>query len=158
MMLINFIKNMHFLKKVLIFGSIVLAGCVSSGVTEDAAVTAVTIRGGEEFELAFGQSGRIAGTDLEVVFEDVFHDSRCPSDVQCVTAGNVRVVLLLRSGETELERLRLGYGGAEDSVGKSFSGAYSKYIFQISDVYPYPVSTREIPKEDYGLVMVMLER
>ena len=55
---------------------------------------------GRDFALAPGQSARIAVFDRTVAFEAVLEDSRCPSGVTCVWAGNARVRLrLTRSGQ-----------------------------------------------------------
>ncbi len=48
---------------------------------------------GEEFSLSVGQGVRVAGTALSVDFVGVSEDSRCPSDVDCVWAGNGAVVV-----------------------------------------------------------------
>ena len=47
----------------------------------------------QEFELAIGESARVAGTGQVVRFEAVPSDSRCPTDVTCVWAGNALVLV-----------------------------------------------------------------
>ena len=48
---------------------------------------------GQEFVLAVGGSAKIAGVELSVEFLEVVEDSRCPSSVQCVWAGNGAIVV-----------------------------------------------------------------
>lgn len=54
---------------------------------------------GEELTLAAGQTATIDGGALSVRFVGVPHDSRCPIDVECITAGNAVVRLRLANGE-----------------------------------------------------------
>jgi hypothetical protein len=50
------------------------------------------------FELRVGAAARVEGSDVEVVFEGVPKDSRCPPGVQCITAGDATVVLRVTGG------------------------------------------------------------
>ena len=59
---------------------------------------------GEDVTLAIGQRAVIDGGALEVRFDGVPEDSRCPVDVQCITAGNA------------VARLRLAAGGDAQTV------------------------------------------
>lgn len=51
---------------------------------------------GQEFTLRTAESVRITGTDLLVTFDRVTEDSRCPTNVNCVWAGNAVVRLATR--------------------------------------------------------------
>ena len=70
------------MRRLSLFVALCAAGC-SRGPTE------VSLN--QEFELAVGQSVRVAGTGELVSFESVPSDSRCPTDVTCVWAGNALV-------------------------------------------------------------------
>ena len=59
----------------------------------------IQVQTNREFEIAVGQEARLQGTDIVLRFGGVANDSRCPSDVQCVWAGNAVVGLSLRQGE-----------------------------------------------------------
>ncbi len=50
--------------------------------------------------LAIGASDEVAGIQLKVV--SLVEDSRCPSDVQCIQAGTVRVKVLVSGSEYTL--------------------------------------------------------
>ena len=50
----------------------------------------------EEFELSLGDTALLADTDIEITFSVVTGDSRCPSDVVCITAGQATILLLIR--------------------------------------------------------------
>lgn len=55
----------------------------------------------QEFEITPGATVRVAGTSQTVTFESVTEDSRCPTDVTCVWAGNARVRLRVRSADRD---------------------------------------------------------
>ena len=59
----------------------------------------IQVQTNREFEIAVGQEVRVQGTPIVLRFGGVANDSRCPSDVQCVWAGNAVVGLSLRQGE-----------------------------------------------------------
>jgi hypothetical protein len=47
-------------------------------------------------ELAIGQTGKIG--NVSITPREVVEDSRCPTDVQCIQAGRIRVLVTLSSG------------------------------------------------------------
>ena len=53
---------------------------------------------GESFALRVGESVVVQQENLRLRFDSVPQDSRCPRDVQCVTAGNARVRLEVTVG------------------------------------------------------------
>ncbi|MBM2831274.1 MAG: hypothetical protein HW414_326 [Dehalococcoidia bacterium] len=62
------------------------AGCA-------AAANGPDTRLGQEFSLSVGQSRRIQGEELTVKFLEVASDSRCPSKVTCIWAGEVKALV-----------------------------------------------------------------
>lgn len=61
--------------------------------------TAVQVQTSREFDISAGQEAHVQGTAIVVRFRSVSNDSRCPSDVQCVWAGNAVVGLTLSQGD-----------------------------------------------------------
>lgn len=53
----------------------------------------IEINPNEEFELGLGDTVVFDGSNFEITFSFVSTDSRCPADVQCVWAGNARIIL-----------------------------------------------------------------
>jgi hypothetical protein len=71
----------------------VLAAC---GAGHFAAIaSAPEVKVGEDFDLALGQSVRIAGKTLHVHFAKVIEDSRCPMNARCVWEGNAKIAVQL---------------------------------------------------------------
>src|SRR5688500_9872470 len=54
------------------------------------------------FQLKTGQSGYIKSEDLRIKFTEVAEESRCPSDVQCIQAGQFTATINLKRGENDL--------------------------------------------------------
>jgi hypothetical protein len=70
----------------------------------------------------------------------VIEDSRCPSDVQCIQAGRVRIALSLALPTSPSQSSTL-------EVGKS--AMIGTTSFTLEKVEPYPVSTRKIADSEY---------
>jgi hypothetical protein len=113
---------------------------------------------GVPFQLAAGQTGEIQGVDTEISFIRVNAESRCPSDVQCIWAGQVVIAIQFeQSGET-LGEFKLVLGSLieeDDSPSLEIDGL----IILLINVSPYPKSDQTIEQEDYRaeFVVSMLE-
>ena len=100
------------------------------------------------FVLQFAETLQGAAGDISVNFFEVLTDSRCPSDVTCVWEGESSVKINFRVG-TENTPLTLsthktmGQGPQVDTLGS--------YVIQLLEVNPYPVSTQQVPEEDYEI-------
>jgi hypothetical protein len=108
--------------------SATLAGCavMTSSSTREVVLDA-------QFEAPARASFRLQGEpgSLQVLS---IADSRCPTDVRCITAGDAVIVVLLDDGRlVRSDTLRLR--GTPRSV------AFANRRLEIVDVRPYPVST-----------------
>jgi hypothetical protein len=97
----------------------------------------------EDFELSAGRSVRVADADLLVRFDRVANDSRCPSDVKCITAGDAVVVLGLASGRDTARQYELHTTSGDTSA------AHAGYRVTLVALNPVPVSTRTLQARDY---------
>lgn len=85
---------------------------------------------GEPFSLLVGESAEVAQTSIMVRFTSV-SESRCPTDVTCVHAGDAAVALAFTgAGADRADTLYLAR--APKSVG------YGSYRFELVDVQPVP--------------------
>lgn len=97
----------------------------------------------ESFVLRVDQAATVAGTPLRIAFQQVLQDSRCPSDVVCVWAGNARVrlaVTLQGDGEAAVD-LNTGLDPRSSSV--------PGYEITLEEVQPETTTTSSIPPADY---------
>jgi hypothetical protein len=83
--------------------AVTLAACGSSTTSSSLPAPATTdVSLDQLFTLAPGQTARISPPGLEIRFDSVAGDSRCPEDVVCVWAGDAVVNLTLtRNGESQ---------------------------------------------------------
>ncbi len=93
---------------------------------------------GQEFVLAPGDTAVVSGGGPRIRFEKVLQDSRCPSDVVCVRAGEVIVELTIGDGSTETVSLQPGQ-----------SAVRGRYTVILVAVDPYPKSTQRIEPSQY---------
>ncbi len=112
-----------------------LAACASS--PDDVAP-------GERFTLAPGTAAAVSGGGPRVRFEKVLEDSRCPSDAQCIWAGEVVVDVTIGNGSSSRRSMRPG-----EAV------AWGRFRVSLVEVQPYPKSTSTIQPSQYRAVFVV---
>lgn len=87
----------------------------------------------QPFELRVGRSATVAGEGLTVSFQAVPSDSRCPTGVQCVWAGNAVVqVVLSKDGKA--------FGAELNTNQEPTSVAYLNYNVALVSLAPYPTA------------------
>jgi hypothetical protein len=96
-----------------------------------------------QFTLAPGGSASIEGTSVQVRLDRVVSDSRCPTDVNCIQAGDAVVRITVTSdGGTQTDELHTGAGGPH-------SAARAGLTITLEDLSPQPVSSRPTPPGNY---------
>lgn len=109
----------------------------------------------KEFTLEIGKEARYEEADFRIKFLEVTEDSRCPSDVQCIRAGDVSVKIDARfDNEKNLGLYELTLEGVPSKDPKSYvyiNGGigHSDYIITLTKVEPYPKSGIKIDSKDY---------
>ena len=104
---------------------------------------------GEEFLLAIGQEVHIAGEDLQISFEDVTEDSRCPLNVTCIWEGRA-------TNQVRITYAGMAYGieltepGLTDHATEAFRDYRMTYHLK-----PYPGEMENISKAYYRLQMTV---
>lgn len=117
---------------------ITASGCPRNGTTTPVGPASLSLRSGE--------AGDADGIGIMMI--DVENDSRCPSDVQCVSAGNAVVAFTLR-----LPGMPPGSGTAAKQVLNTTVEPRSMdvpgYRIRLDSLTPYPVSTHVIAQDEY---------
>lgn len=109
-----------------------LAGCVPL----------ITTPANEAFTLRVGQSAVVENAALRITFIRVVSDSRCPSDVDCIWAGNAQIEIEIRAnGAVDTARLNTFDGAREASAGN--------YRIEFLALAPTPRSTGPTPQTQY---------
>jgi hypothetical protein len=84
--------------------------------------------------------------NVMVTATKVLEDSRCPSDVQCIQAGTVRLSLNIET--------TLGTSTVEMRPGETVK--LDGFSLSFDSVSPYPVSTSKISPADYKFILGIL--
>ncbi|MCB0594589.1 MAG: hypothetical protein H6557_35975 [Lewinellaceae bacterium] len=100
-------------------------------------------------EVKYGETAEAPGEKMKLTFSEA-NDSRCPKDVQCVTAGEARVTLAVaKGGATEtIELTAKGLCFEEDGACGSEAAAMG-YRFKLLSLNPYPEQNVMPNPEDY---------
>jgi hypothetical protein len=101
---------------------LVMLGCSERGVEPE-----VAARPGDQFDLGYGQTARLALTGLTITFKALGEDSRCPEGADCIWAGNARVILTVAGIDTSL-----------NSYLEPKATSLLGYKIQLLAVWPYP--------------------
>ena len=102
-----------------------------------------------EFEIKFGQQVAIKGERLRIDFSRVAEDSRCPEGVQCIWAGNGKIILRLTKVGRRSANLTLNTN--LDPKQNSYRG----YEVKLVGLNPYPKQGAPIRKRDYVATVVV---
>ena len=119
--------------------------CAGSGaaVGSNNPVASKDVATGQDFDLAPGQTAIVDGGALSVTFVKVAADSRCPTGVQCVWAGDGAV------------SLRAGTPGAGEDTATLHTTLTPKaakagpYEITLVGLKPYPKQGSKIPPATY---------
>jgi hypothetical protein len=104
---------------------------------------------GQEFELKLGQQVLIENERLRISFTNVAEDSRCPEGVQCVWAGNGKVVLRLIKTRKRAATMKLNTGVDPKQ------NAYQGYEVKLVSLNPYPKKNVRIKMREYVATLVV---
>lgn len=132
-------------KLVLALMSCVAAGCASPSqqTGPGSPSSGVLVQSGKAFDLAVGGQANVEGAAITVRFTGVSQDSRCPSDVQCVWAGNATLKLTLTGPRDARSDVTLNTLTEPRAV--SFSG----HRVSLIGLKPTPQSGTSIPPLSY---------
>ncbi|HKZ61422.1 MAG TPA: hypothetical protein VJZ68_03255 [Nitrososphaera sp.] len=118
---------------------------------------------GQPFDIKVNQTINVESADIGLKFVRVTEDSRCPSNVVCVWAGQVSILVELQNvsagislGSAIFTIGNGGQGNGSTSVGNaSMTETIDRYSIKLLDVKPYPVSTETIRPSDYVSTLIV---
>jgi hypothetical protein len=105
---------------------------------------------GEPFELKARETRQLTDTNLQVRFEGVPQDSRCPVGVQCVWAGDATVELTLERPPAAAETRSLH---TSERFGRETD--YAGLVVRLVRLDPHPREGATIAPEDYRVTLVV---
>ncbi len=127
--------------------SLVLAACDTS--TEPTPKPPVQAELNVPFSLLAGQTAVLAQEKLSVRFVGVIEDTRCPIDMECISAGDATMVLQAEEDRKPSMILSLTLYGGPQGV------AYEAFAIHVTQLMPYRISTRAIHPGDYRVSLLV---
>ena len=109
---------------------------------------------GESFTLAVGETITLEAVHTTVRFFAVSQDSRCPSQAQCVWAGDGAVVLEIAPGGSDATEDTL-HTNPESGPGAVVLAGYELTLLRLN---PYPDTPGEIGPDEYTAKLALYER
>jgi len=107
---------------------------------------------GQDFELRLGETARLEGSDLVLQFISVPSDSRCPTGVQCVHAGDATARLRVEGG-----------GGPEASLDlhtndQPKEGTQGSFVIRLVVLRPLPRDGQPVQASDFVATLKITAR
>ncbi len=105
-----------------------------------------------EFRLPIHETATVDGHGLDLEFDDVTEDTRCPIGDRCIWAGQVSMRVSLTRGEESLGDVKLtSRVGEHDST----DGKVDGFSIRLISLEPYPESGKQVPKTDYVATLMV---
>ncbi len=102
-----------------------------------------------EFELGVKETGNLRTECLNVEFDSVLEDSRCPTGVDCIWSGNAVVRLRISKNGQDEQQLDL------NTHIQPSSRSYKGYEVSLKGLSPYPSEGSAINKESYKALLLI---
>ncbi|HEV7904041.1 MAG TPA: hypothetical protein VGO96_09380 [Pyrinomonadaceae bacterium] len=115
-----------------------------------------TVRLNQNFVLRVGQEVLVAEQGLSVKFVSVPEDSRCPTGVNCIWAGNVRVQLQVTKAKSKPVKVELSLNPRDFPDGEAAD--CGNYKIKLVKVDPYPVADQQLKPGDYAATLSITKK
>jgi hypothetical protein len=136
---------------------VAVAGVAPTTVTAGGARARKKIVLDKNFVLNVGQEGLTADGKLKIKFVSVPEDSRCPKGVNCIWAGNARVLLQVGKPTGAQAKLELNTNPREATDGAA-GGGYGQYQIKLVEVAPYPVTGQTGKPRNHTITLVVSKK
>lgn len=97
----------------------------------------------QQITLQVGKQAKLFNRDLTVQFVSVLDDSRCPRDVQCISAGNAKIRIKVRKDFGRWQTFDLNLNGNNTVLN------FRNYQIDFTNLTPYPGSNIRINRFQY---------
>lgn len=124
------------------------------GVTRRAGAAEVP-RVGREFKVRAGRAVTLAGESLRIRLTRVASDSRCPTGVDCVWAGNAEVLVEVGAKNRRVSKtLRLNTNASPERPAED---KYRGYTVKLVRLDPYPRANRKVRQGEYTATLLVVK-
>ena len=103
----------------------------------------------QQFKLKVGQEVLVKDAGIKISGITVVEDSRCPTGVTCIWAGNGKVSVHLSKGKSDAVAVELNTNAGPKS------STYQGYEIRLVSLDPYPKNGVTIAKDDYVATLMV---
>lgn len=117
-------------------------------------VEVLSVQLDQPFTLSLGQVAQLTEKELNLTFQEVLEDSRCPSNVECVEAGQARILInVTQMGQTPATlEMNTNPPLKLDVV------TYEDFQIRLFELNPYPEDIdQHIPMETYEATLIITD-
>ena len=116
-----------------------MTGCVSTPMADNGSSTShQPTNQTSTVALALGQTMFLKDQQLNLTFDKVLNDSRCPTGVQCIWAGNATVAVTAMTTTSRPQVLNLSVGDLRGDLRQS--QRFANFDIRLDKLSPYPTS------------------
>lgn len=108
----------------------------------------VTAQLGEPFALKLGQQATLANGSLQITFQSIVEDWRCPVDIECETTGPATIELLIQEGESSTSHELVDVYFAPPNAPLLLEN----YVIKLYHLLPYPMIDDNRP--EYAVLLI----
>lgn len=104
----------------------------------------------EQFVISIGQTVTIESEGLNIRFDSVPMDCRCPSGAQCIWAGYAEIILNATNSNNESVRINLttSYPGQQ-------TASFFSYTVELLELTPYPIVDQQTDSTTYQASLIV---
>lgn len=88
---------------------------------------------------------------LSIKFASLIEDSRCPTDVQCIQAGEARITIEVSGSKSAPKTFEIGIGKTPTTV------SYGGYNIKLTNLTPQPASNIRINRNGYTATFTVVK-
>ena len=96
----------------------------------DASFGAISTYLGAEFELKVNQEAVINSENIRIKFLEILEDSRCPRDVQCIWAGQIKILINIMKNNQDMGNFELAINPVKGDT-LNFSGIEGNASYRV---------------------------
>lgn len=126
--------------------------------SEQAQVANAEVPSQIEFGVRMRKSGWTRDRGMKITLVNVCNDTRCPADVQCISAGNAQVVLCFQVGtRSKIVTLNTNKGPNTVVISgmKGKVGVPSAYVVKLNSLSPTPIAGKKIQFNLYTATLII---
>ncbi len=103
----------------------------------------------QQIKVLINRQKVISGSKLTIKFASLVEDSRCPTDTNCIDAGNARITIKVSKSNGAAQTFELNTNSAPQFV--TFAG----YRIKLTDLNPRPATNIRINRNGYTATFVV---